>query len=228
LSATRGAGVNAGPIGDLLFSPAASSPGMFATVDGPNGSGKSTLTSALARELDGELAVHLTCQPSRTPLGELVRDSGQAFHGRALACLVAADRHRQLESEIIPALEAGALVLCDRYVESSLVLQALDGVRIEDILAMNRGVQRPDVRFRLNVDAAQLQARLAARPDSGRERFERAPDAAARELCLYERADRLLAERYGTPSVLLDTGTRPVSELARTMAETVRAHLWSR
>jgi len=211
----------------MLFSSTPTTPGLLVTVDGPNGAGKSTLVSALACELGPRLPVYATRQPSPTPLGAMIRSSEQSFHGRALACLVAADRHHQVESELLPQLREGRIVICDRYVESSLVLQALDGVPLEDIIAINRGVLRPDVRFRLKVPAAALQARLGERERTGRERFELAPDAAERELVMYARADDLLAES-GALSIVLDTGVAGPSEIAVQMAEAVRARFSER
>lgn len=63
----------------------------------------------------------------------------------ARACLVAADRYHCLATEIRSALAAGKIVLCDRYVASSYVLQHLDGVPIEFIEALNADANRPDL-----------------------------------------------------------------------------------
>ncbi|MEU4445453.1 hypothetical protein AB0K14_26500 [Actinosynnema sp. NPDC050801] len=65
---------------------------------------------------------------SCAPLGELARRGIDAYRGMALTCLCAADRHHRLDTEIQPALREGRVVLCDRYVASSLVLQGLDGL----------------------------------------------------------------------------------------------------
>ena len=212
---------------EMLFSSTPTAPGLLITIDGPNGAGKSTLASALAGELGPRLPVYATRQPSPTPLGAMIRSSEQSLHGRALACLVAADRHHQIESELLPRLREGRIVVCDRYVESSLVLQALDGVPLEDILAINRGVLRPDVRFRLTVTEAALQSRLTNRERTGNERFELALDAAERELAMYARADEVLSE-FGVPSTMLDTGAADSSTIALEMAEIVRARFLER
>lgn len=208
-----------------LFSEETSAPGMFVTIDGPNGSGKSTLAAALAATLDGELKVHSTRQPSSSELGVLIRSGERKFTGRILACLVAADRHYQLATEIQPRLREGAVVVCDRYIDSSFVLQRLDGLPIQDIIAINRSILRPDLRIRLYLDEDLLRRRLAARPANPALRFEQAPDAAARELRLYQDADRLLTTQYGLPSVAFDSGLVTTAEMARKLASTVRSML---
>ncbi|HKS50107.1 MAG TPA: hypothetical protein VJT49_34380 [Amycolatopsis sp.] len=69
----------------------------------------------------------------------------------ALACLCAADRHHQFATEIVPALREGQVVVCDRYVASSLVLQGLDGLSAEVVWQLNHGVYRPDLSVILTV-----------------------------------------------------------------------------
>ncbi len=206
-----------------LFSAASTAPGIFVTIDGPNGSGKTSLAAELAAALtSGGRTVHSTAQPSPTPLGRLVRASEATVQGRALACLVAADRHHQLASAIGPALSRGEVVVCDRYIESSLVLQRLDAVDVEFILAANAGILRPDIRIRLLADKGVLAERIAARgPDAAR-RFERANGPAA-ELRLYQEADELLAEAYGLASHTFDTTSTETGALGKAVLEVVAA-----
>jgi dTMP kinase len=209
---------------DGLFASTATAPGLFVTVDGPNGSGKSTLIDAIVGLLGEEPAIYRTRQPSPTTLGELIRGGEQNYRGRALACLVAGDRHYQLSNEVLPRLQAGAIVLCDRYVESSLVLQRLDGVPTEEILTLNRGILRPDLRIRLFADADILAARLAARPVDPSRRFEQIPGASGRELLLYEDADRLLSQEHEAPATAYDTSYTEAEGLAARVSKTIQAH----
>jgi hypothetical protein len=65
-------------------------------------------------------------------------------------------------------------------------------VPTEEIVALNHGILRPDVRIRLLAEPEILASRLAARPAEPSRRFERLPDASERELELYADADRLL------------------------------------
>ncbi len=207
-----------------LFTDGCNSPGMLVTVDGPNGSGKTSLTAAIAAELRGSGAsVHTTRQPSEGVVGRLARSAEANLRGRGLACLVAADRHQQVEGEVAEHLRAGEIVLCDRYVESSLVLQRLDGVEVEFILAINAGIPRPDLRIQLKADAAKIHERLDSRKPDPARRFER--DAGGeRELRLYEETDRLLAAKYGLGATVYDTSETTAEELGAQVA----ASIWSR
>ncbi|MFL6077953.1 MAG: dTMP kinase [Mycobacteriales bacterium] len=103
--------------------------GLFISVDGPSGAGKSTIVHHLAQMLvaEGE-EVHVTAEPSTGAIGQLARDLTESITGHALACLYAADRYHHLDTEIDPHLDAGQIVITDRYVASSLVMQRFDGI----------------------------------------------------------------------------------------------------
>ena len=95
-------------------------------------------------------------------------------------------------------------MLCDRYIESSLVLQRIDGVETDFIVAINAGIPRPDLRIRLSAEPEAIRERLAARaPDPGR-RFEQSAGA-ERELELYDEADDAAGEGYGLGVEVYDT-----------------------
>ncbi|MGH3767552.1 MAG: dTMP kinase [Pseudonocardiaceae bacterium] len=180
-------------------------PGTLIAIDGPGGVGKSSaVTRAVELLTAAGLPVHGTRQPSRGQLGELARHGTDTYWGMSLACLCAADRHHQLDTEIKPALREGRIVLCDRYVASSLVLQGLDGVPSQIVWQLNHGVYRPDLSLILTGDPAVIDARLRAR--GGHSRFERAADNSARESALYARAVADLQDT-GWPVQTLDCTT---------------------
>ena len=119
-----------------------SSDGIFVSIDGPGGVGKSTAARLICEQLTAQgRQVCLTAEPSRTPLGEMIRASTDTYCGIALACLVAGDRHHHLATEIRPQLHAGAIVISDRYLPSSLVLQRMDGVDQDTIWQLNSGAE---------------------------------------------------------------------------------------
>lgn len=188
--------------------------GTLITLDGPGGVGKSTAVRLVVDTLVAAgLPVHATTQPSRAPLGELARHGTDTYRGMALACLCAADRHHQLDVEIRPALRAGRVVVCDRYVASSLVLQGLDGLSGDTVWQLNHGVYRPDLSVILNGDPLVIDARLRGR--GGHSRFERAEDNSDMESGLYVHAVVDLQSR-GWPVATLDcTADTPETIAAR-------------
>ncbi|MEA4895645.1 MAG: dTMP kinase [Oscillospiraceae bacterium] len=138
--------------------------GMLVAIDGPNGVGKSTLISGVQNILmQNKVQVLVTKEPSSTPLGEFTRNNAENIDGNSLACLVASDRYYHLKNEIIPHLEKGYIVLMDRYVLSSLILQRMDSVDLDFILAINSNILKPDLQFAISADSDVIQQRLQER-----------------------------------------------------------------
>lgn len=177
--------------------------GVFVSLDGPDGVGKSTAIGELVGRLrSAGMSVHATCEPTRTPLGRLIREGVANYQGMALGCLVAGDRYSHIKDEILPHLAAGDVVVTDRYVGSSLVLQRLDGLTVETIAQLNGAVCRPDVAIVL-VGAAEVVAeRLAGR--GGFTRFDAMPQSHARQVSMYREAASLLRDD-GWHTRLIDT-----------------------
>ncbi|NBE97467.1 MULTISPECIES: dTMP kinase [unclassified Nonomuraea] len=175
--------------------------GLFVVVEGPHGVGKTTTTRRLADQLRATGArVLVTSEPSGTALGRLVRTGESGLTGRALALAVAADRCLHIDTEIAPALKAGLIVISDRYVQSSLVLQRLDGLEIDEVWQYNAHVPVPSLSCYLRHTAEELGRRLRQRTALSRLEREGSP---ARELALYEEAFDFLAAR-GWPQVSID------------------------
>jgi dTMP kinase len=120
--------------------------GVFITLEGPDGSGKSSLLPRLAAVIArGGCDVVSTREPGSTPFGELMRrmvldtDPPVDRGGRADALLFAASRAQHVEEVIRPALERGAVVVCDRYADSSMAYQgAGSGVPMDELGAVQR------------------------------------------------------------------------------------------
>jgi dTMP kinase len=149
-------------------------PGRLIAFEGVEGSGKSTQLELLRQALEGRgREVVVTREPGGTPAGERIRllllDPGVELHPRAEALLFAAARAELVEAVIRPALERGAVVLCDRYLDSSLAYQGeARGLGRGPVSQVNRfatGGLLPDLVVLLDLDPAAGLARRARDPD---------------------------------------------------------------
>lgn len=138
-------------------------PGRLIAFEGVEGSGKSTQLELLRRVLEGRgREVVVTREPGGTPAGERVRavllDPEAELHPRAEALLFAAARAELVEAVIRPALERGAVVLCDRYLDSSLAYQGagrgLGQSPVEEVNRFATGGLLPDLVVLLDLDPA--------------------------------------------------------------------------
>ena len=150
--------------------------GILITFEGIEGSGKTTQASMLAERLrEHGVSVFRTREPGGTHLGEgirrLVLDPGQeAIDPVAELFLMEAARAQHVAAKIHPALDAGKVVLCDRFTDSTLVYQGLArGLAwntIEDVnLLASKGV-RPRTTILLDLDISVGLARTHTRADS--------------------------------------------------------------
>ncbi|QFU94681.1 dTMP kinase [Amycolatopsis sp. YIM 10] len=178
--------------------------GAFVTLDGPAGVGKTTTTRLVREHLSKRgYKVHATTEPSHGVLGKTARHGTDTYRGYTLACLVAADRYHHIETEVRPHVQAGCIVVCDRYVASSYVLQRMDGVPLMFVEAINAAADRPDLAFILQAPPEVTAARVAAR--GAHDRFHAGEESSRIESGLYEEAAKRLAQwRY--PVVSVDTG----------------------
>lgn len=146
--------------------------GFFVAIDGPNGSGKSTLVEEIKAKMELEqFEVYVTREPSDSELGTSTRNFSEFYSGKTLACLIAADRYEHILTEILPELNKGKIVITDRYILSSLILQRMDDVDTSFILALNSEIIKPDLQIAVFADEAVLQKRLSTRDI--RTRFEK-------------------------------------------------------
>ncbi len=162
--------------------------GAFITLEGPDGSGKSSLMPHLAAVLRARgCDVVTTREPGSTPLGEqmrrLVLDTEPRIDrtGRADALLFAASRAQHVAEVIEPALARGAVVICDRYADSSLAYQGSgSGVPMDELRVVQHfatGGLAPDLTILLDLP---VEAGLARKADEVT-RFEAYQDLAYHE-----------------------------------------------
>ncbi|MDK9866923.1 MULTISPECIES: dTMP kinase [Staphylococcus] len=113
----------------------------FITFEGPEGSGKTTVIQQVAERLETEYDVVLTREPGGVKTGEQIREvllEGDDMDERTEALLFAASRREHLVGKVIPSLDEGKLVLCDRYIDSSLAYQGYArGIGIEEVKSIN-------------------------------------------------------------------------------------------
>lgn len=178
--------------------------GLFVTIDGPYGVGKTSVLRGVASQLM-QLGIDIleTKEPTLSQLGQHVREAEQFYQGNILACLVAADRYLHLHQEVLPGLSKGKVVLSDRYVESSLVLQRFDDVDIDFIWSINSQVYIPDLTIILTASPEILEKRISKRVSL--RRFERTKSR-KNELKYYINAAEFLSKR-GFNILLLDNSS---------------------
>lgn len=148
---------------------------MFIVLEGPDGSGKSTQTRLLVERLRyaGKTVVQ-TREPGGTPAAEAIRSLvlNPEFTGldaRTEALLFAGARAEHVAQVIRPALERGEVVVCDRYIDSSIAYQGVGrdlGIeRIRDLSLWATGGLVPDLTIVLDIDASLGLARVGTNLD---------------------------------------------------------------
>lgn len=155
--------------------------GRFIALEGGEGTGKSTQARLLADALrERGVDVVLTREPGGTAGAEAIRamllgTEGEGWNPRAEALLFAAARSDHVERLIVPALDAGTWVVCDRFLDSSRAYQGGGGgLDDADILVLHRigsGALLPDLTLLFEVDAAEVATRLARRDSAGADRI---------------------------------------------------------
>ena len=150
---------------------------LFVTFEGGEGSGKSTVLKQVNEILLSEgHSTLLTREPGGTPISEQIRNvildkANTSMDPRTEALLYAASRRQHLVEKIWPALKEGNIVLCDRFLDSSLAYQGgARGLGMDEILEVNRYAtegQFPDITLFFDLDPSIGLQRIAA--NAGRE-----------------------------------------------------------
>lgn len=158
--------------------------GMFITFEGGDGSGKSTQIDILCGALEGMgYNVLLTREPGGTEISEKVRDilldPGNSEMGPITEMLLYAAARAQLVQEVIrPALDQGRIVICDRFLDSSIAYQAYGrdlGDLVEEINRPAVDGCMPDITFFLKLSPEDAEARIGHRGDE-KDRIEMEDD----------------------------------------------------
>lgn len=155
-------------------------PGLFISVEGPDGSGKTTLVEKLSHQLELMLKVPLvvTREPGGSNIAEKIREviidpNNLEMDERTEALLFAASRRQHVIEKIKPALKAGEVVLCDRFVDSSIAYQGAGRkIGVKEITTINQFATEnlsPDLTLYLDIDA-QIGLNRIGSKDSNREK----------------------------------------------------------
>ena len=150
---------------------------MFITLEGPEGSGKTTAVESAVKKLQ-EMGYEVvrTREPGGTPIAEQIRNvildkENTAMDSRTEALLYAASRRQHLVEKVWPALKEGKVVICDRYLDSSLAYQGgARGLGIEEVLNVNLFATEntwPDLTLLFDIKPEVGLARISA--NAGRE-----------------------------------------------------------
>lgn len=203
--------------------------GVFLVFEGGEGSGKTTQIELLRRHLTARgHRVVVTAEPGGTAIGSKLRDllldpATKGLSDKAEALLYAADRAQHVDELIRPALDSGAIVICDRYIDSSIAYQGLvRGLGADQIRSISRwgtGALFPDMVFLLDYEAS-LGLERAGEPD----RIEQEGIEFHRRV---REAYRLLAERHANRFQIID-GSLSQEQIAAEVCRKVDAMLAGR
>ncbi|MCP1121870.1 dTMP kinase [Bacillus sp. 3103sda1] len=151
--------------------------GLFVTIEGPEGSGKSTLITKLLPYFEKkEQKVMATREPGGITISEEIRTilhkkEHTMMEARTEALLYAAARRQHLVEKVMPALEDSYIVICDRFIDSSLAYQGYArGLGVDKVFEINRFATEdcmPDITIYLDIDPEVGLARI--RKDDNRE-----------------------------------------------------------
>lgn len=145
---------------------------MFITLEGPEGSGKTTAVEAAVKALEEKgYQIVRTREPGGTPIAEQIRNvildkENTKMDPRTEALLYAASRRQHLVEKVWPALKEGKIVICDRYLDSSLAYQGgARGLGIDNILNVNMFATEntfPDLTLLFDITPEEGLKRIAA------------------------------------------------------------------
>ena len=204
---------------------------MFITLEGPEGSGKTTAVEAAVKALEEKgYQIVRTREPGGTPIAEQIRNvildkANTNMDPRTEALLYAASRRQHLVEKVWPALKEGKIVICDRYLDSSLAYQGgARGLGVDNILNINMFATEgtfPDLTLLFDLD-----------PKIGLERISRNKDREVNRLDLEKlefhnnvRNTFLeLAKRYPERFVIIDA-SKSQEEVAKDTLDAILSRL---
>lgn len=204
---------------------------LFVSFEGGEGCGKSTILKRLSSRLESEgYPILLTREPGGTPIAEQIRGiildkANTDMDPRTEALLYAASRRQHLVEKIWPALKQGKIVLCDRFLDSSLAYQgAARGLGIDEVLNMNY--------FATEKTFPDLTLLFDLKPEVGLERIAENANREVNRLDLEKlsfhakvrEAFHKLARRFPSRYSIIDA-SQPIEEVEKAAYEAIKERL---
>jgi dTMP kinase len=196
--------------------------GYFITLEGPDGSGKSTQARLLVEHLKKlNYSVILTREPGGTPLAEEIRrviltPSREPLEPLAEILLYAASRTQHVNQLIKPALAEGKIVICERFIDSSLAYQGYalgrDLKLIQEINQIVVGDLQPDLTFLLDLETERSANRITNRADATKTKVDRIE---SRGVSFQEKVRQgyLVLAKQNSRIILINTTQKNIKEI---------------
>ncbi|HBM96045.1 TPA: dTMP kinase [bacterium UBP9_UBA11836] len=156
--------------------------GFFITLEGPEGGGKTSQAKVLAERLRQEgLVVSVTREPGGTPISDKIRQllidpANRDMLPMTELLLFEASRFQHVQQLIMPKLQRGEVVICDRFYDSSLAYQGARNLPLQVVVELNNLVAancKPDLTLLLDLDYVTGRSRLAKRYSQNKGNFDR-------------------------------------------------------
>lgn len=205
--------------------------GKFVTIEGPDGAGKTSVVQALVEKLaaEGITDILVTREPGGSKIAEQIRQvildvDNTEMDARTEALLFAAARRQHLIEKILPALAAGKLVICDRFVDSSMAYQGVArNIPTELIWQINQFAienQLPDLTLLIDVPAEVGLERIYQA--KGQRQFDRLDqeDIAFHNLV----RDAFLTFEQAHERIVLIDGTQSIEAVTQACLAELRSH----
>lgn len=204
--------------------------GKFITLEGPDGSGKTSVMDGIKKFLDSNNINYITTrEPGGVKIAESIRDvildvENTEMDPHSEALLYAASRSQHFHQKVVPALEQGTVVICDRFIDSSLAYQGhARGLGIDEVYEINKfgiGNKLPDATIFIDVPPSVGLKRL-----SGRERIADRLDL--EDLSFHERVYEgymIISNKYSDRFKVID-GTQSKEKVIEDAIEIIKSVL---
>ena len=204
---------------------------MFITLEGPEGSGKTTAVETAVKKFE-EMGYQIvrTREPGGTPIAEQIRNvildkANTAMDPRTEALLYAASRRQHLVEKVWPAIKDGKIVICDRFLDSSLAYQGVaSGLGVDEVLNINLFATEntwPDLTLLFDLDPEVGLARINSNPNREVNRLD------VEKLDFHKKVRNAfldLAKRFPDRFVVIDA-SQPREIVAKATLDTILSRL---